>query len=203
MGAVSDCAQVVITEVRRQLREKPGILNHTEKPNYSRMVSLITASSIHAMIGPGSIALLIPICVGIWFKSSFLGGLLVSNTACGFMLSTMMATSGGAWDNAKKYVESGKHGGKHSEAHKATVVGKLTIFTSIYVLFKSLTVMRHSKKVILSEIPSKIHQDRAYQSSLRFPISQVSYWPPFSRSRLVFGGQLLSSSLVHLPLSSL
>lgn len=152
MGAVSTCALGVITEVRRQLREIPGIMDRTQKPDYARLVAIVTGSSIHAMIGPGGIALLVPLCAGIWFKSSFLGGMLIANTCCGFMLSTMMAISGGSWDNAKKYVEAGHFGGKHSFAHKATVVGGMFLFVCLFACSERTLIQLSSPPHVLYRV---------------------------------------------------
>lgn len=123
MSAVATGAEAVVVEVRRQFREKPGIMDGTEKPNYATCVISVTASSIHAMIFPGILTIIVPIVAGIAFPLQFLGALLLGQICTGFLLAAMMAASGGAWDNAKKYIETGQFGGKTSDAHKAAVVG--------------------------------------------------------------------------------
>eukprot|EP01027_Heterolobosea_sp_BB2_P014399 GEZU01020684.1.p1 GENE.GEZU01020684.1~~GEZU01020684.1.p1 ORF type:complete len:686 (-),score=265.87 GEZU01020684.1:117-2174(-) len=131
MGAVSKAAQMVVYEVRRQFKERPGIMARTEKPDYAGTVRIVTAASLHSMLFPAALTLLTPIIFGIAFPPQFLASLLLGNIVCGFMLSMMMASSGGAWDNAKKYIEAkrlvdketGEVHAKGSDAHKAAVVG--------------------------------------------------------------------------------
>ncbi len=123
IGAVGRAAFKMIEEVRRQFHEIKGVLDGTEKPDYVRCVDIATSAALKEMIIPGLSAVLIPVLV--WFVGGpeMLGGVLVGVTVSGVMLALFMANSGGAWDNAKKYVESGAYGGKGSEAHKASVIG--------------------------------------------------------------------------------
>jgi K(+)-stimulated pyrophosphate-energized sodium pump len=121
--AVGRAAQRVVLEVRNQFRNHPGIMNFTEKPNYSRVVDIVTADSLRELITPGLMAVLTPIAVGFAFGYAPLGSFLAGAIAAGVLMAVFLANSGGAWDNAKKLVEDGFHGGKGSEAHAATVIG--------------------------------------------------------------------------------
>jgi K(+)-stimulated pyrophosphate-energized sodium pump len=123
MNAVGEAAQSVIVEVRRQFREIPGIMQGTAKPEYGRCVDIVTASAIRQMLLPGFIAVATPLVVGAIGGPKALGGLLAGAILSGMLMALMMATGGGAWDNAKKYIEMGDFGGKGSDAHKAAVVG--------------------------------------------------------------------------------
>jgi len=121
--AVSRAAQKMIEEVRRQFREIPGIMEGKTKPDYARCVDISTSAALHEMILPGVIAIAAPIACGLLLGAEALAGLLVGCTVTGVPMAIMMSNSGGAWDNAKKYIEGGAHGGKGSEAHKAAVTG--------------------------------------------------------------------------------
>jgi K(+)-stimulated pyrophosphate-energized sodium pump len=121
--AVGRAAQRVVLEVRNQFRTHPGIMNYTEKPDYSRVVDIVTADSLRELITPGLLAVLTPIAVGFTLGYAPLGSFLVGAIAAGVLMAIFLANSGGAWDNAKKLVEDGNHGGKGSEAHAATVIG--------------------------------------------------------------------------------
>jgi K(+)-stimulated pyrophosphate-energized sodium pump len=123
MLAVGRAANAMIEEVRRQFREKPGIMKGEEDPDYGRTVDISTEGALREMILPGALAIIVPILVGAAISAEALGGLLIGSIAAGSLLALMMANSGGAWDNAKKYIEAGAHGGKGSDAHKAAVVG--------------------------------------------------------------------------------
>ena len=123
MEAVGKAAMSIVREVRRQFKEISGLMEGTSKPDYSSCVSICAGESVRLMIVPASISILTPILVAIFLGASGTAGLLAGITACGFMLSTMMSNSGGAWDNAKKYIETGVLGGKGSPQHKAAVVG--------------------------------------------------------------------------------
>jgi K(+)-stimulated pyrophosphate-energized sodium pump len=123
MQAVGRAANSMIQEVRRQFREIPGIMEGTGKPDYAKAVDISTSGSLREMVLPGLLAIIAPILVGSLMGKYALGGMLLGSIASGFLLAVTMANAGGAWDNAKKYVELGNHGGKGSEAHEAAVVG--------------------------------------------------------------------------------
>lgn len=148
MDSVSKAAYKMIEEVRRQFREIPGILEGKARPDYSSCVSISTKAALHEMIVPGVMAVAAPLLVGILFGAGALGGLLAGSLVTGVLLAIYMSNSGGAWDNAKKYIEGGHHGGKGSAAHKAAVVGdtvgdpfKDTSGPSINILIKLMTVV--------------------------------------------------------------
>ena len=123
MSAVGKAAGSVITEVRRQFKEKPGIMQGTDKPDYGKAVDIVTSAALKQMIAPALIAVLAPVVVGLLLGPVVLGGLLVGAIVTGIFLAISMTSGGAAWDNAKKYIEDGAHGGKGSEAHKAAVTG--------------------------------------------------------------------------------
>ena len=123
MKSVGKAANKMIEEVRKQFKEKPGIMDNKEKPDYARCVDISTKAALKEMILPSVIAVVTPILAGVLFGAKGLGGLLVGGLASAIMLAVFMANSGGAWDNAKKYIEEGNYGGKGSEPHKAAVTG--------------------------------------------------------------------------------
>lgn len=148
MSAVGRAAGVMVEEVRRQFREIKGILTGKGKPDYARCVAISTASAQREMVAPSVIAIAIPVLIGVVFGVGGVLGLLVGSLASGFSLAVMMSNSGGAWDNAKKYIESGEHGGKGSAAHKAAVVGdtvgdpfKDTSGPSLNILIKLMSMV--------------------------------------------------------------
>ncbi len=148
MESVSKAAYKMIEEVRRQFHEKAGILAGTERPDYGKCVGISTNAALHEMIVPGLMAVLAPLVVGIVLGPSALGGMLCGALVTGVLMAIYMANAGGAWDNAKKYIEEGHHGGKGSDAHKAAVVGdtvgdpfKDTSGPSINILIKLMTVV--------------------------------------------------------------
>ena len=148
MDSVSKAAYKMIEEVRRQFREIPGILLGEAKPDYSSCVSISTKAALRQMIVPGLMAVVCPLLVGILLGTAALGGLLAGALVTGVLLAIFMSNAGGAWDNAKKYIEGGHHGGKGSDAHKAAVVGdtvgdpfKDTSGPSINILIKLMTVV--------------------------------------------------------------
>ncbi|MDP8266937.1 MAG: sodium-translocating pyrophosphatase [Candidatus Aceula meridiana] len=148
MSAVGRAAGQIVFEVRRQFKEIAGIMEGTGKPDYASCVNIVTKSALKEMILPAMLAILTPIVVGILLGVNSLGGLLMGATASGFVLAVMMANSGGAWDNAKKYIEEGNLGGKGSACHKATVVGdtvgdpfKDTSGPSINILIKLMSMV--------------------------------------------------------------
>ena len=148
MKAVGRAAGAMVAEVRRQFQEKPGIMERTEKPDYARCVEISTVGAQREMVYPALIALIIPVLIGLFLGVAGVLGLLTGGLATGFVLAVMMANAGGAWDNAKKYVETGEVGGKGSEAHKATVVGdtvgdpfKDTSGPSLNILIKLMSMV--------------------------------------------------------------
>lgn len=123
MDAVGKVAQSIVVEVRRQFKEIKGLMEGNAEPDYAACVDMCTKSAQKLMLAPALIAVIIPIVVGLLLGVNGVAGLLAGNTVTGFVLAVMMANSDGAWDNAKKYIESGAHGGKGSDQHKAAVVG--------------------------------------------------------------------------------
>jgi K(+)-stimulated pyrophosphate-energized sodium pump len=121
--AVGRAAQRVVLEVRMQFRTHPGIMTYQEKPDYSRVVDIVTADSLRELVTPGILAVLTPIAVGFALGYAPLGSFLAGAIAAGVLMAVFLSNSGGAWDNAKKLVEDGNHGGKGSAAHEATIVG--------------------------------------------------------------------------------
>jgi K(+)-stimulated pyrophosphate-energized sodium pump len=123
INAVSRAAGAVIHEVRRQFREHPGIMAGTEKPEYGKVVDIVTLDSLRELATPGLLAVLTPIAVGFGLGIGALGSFLAGTIVTGTLMAVFLSNSGGAWDNAKKFVEDGHFGGKNSEAHAATVIG--------------------------------------------------------------------------------
>jgi K(+)-stimulated pyrophosphate-energized sodium pump len=148
MGAVGRAAMRMVEEVRRQFREIPGIMTGATPPDAAGAVRIATDGAIREMVMPGTIAVAVPVIVGMLLGAEALGGLLVGSIGAGALLALMMANAGGAWDNAKKYIEQGHHGGKNSEAHRAAVVGdtvgdpfKDTSGPSLNILLKLMAIV--------------------------------------------------------------
>jgi K(+)-stimulated pyrophosphate-energized sodium pump len=148
MEAVGKAAMGIVNEVRRQWREISGLMEGTAKPDYARCVDISTRTALRAMILPGLLAVVTPILVGLVLGANALGGMLIGAIGAGFMMAVTMANAGGAWDNAKKWIETGQMGGKGSEAHKAAVVGdtvgdpfKDTSGPSLNILLKLMSIV--------------------------------------------------------------
>jgi K(+)-stimulated pyrophosphate-energized sodium pump len=148
MSAVGKAAHAIVLEVRRQFQEIPGLMEGTAKPDYAACVGISTEGALKEMIIPGTMAVVVPLVVGFVLGKEALAGLLIGTTASGFLLAVMMANAGGAWDNAKKWIETGQYGGKGSEAHKAAVVGdtvgdpfKDTSGPSLNILIKLMSIV--------------------------------------------------------------
>jgi len=148
MLAVGKAAHQIVVEVRRQFREIPGLMDGTGKPDYAACVGISTESALREMILPGALAVVVPLVVGHVLGKEALAGMLVGTMSSGFLLAVMMANAGGAWDNAKKWIETGQYGGKGSDSHKAAVVGdtvgdpfKDTSGPSLNILIKLMTIV--------------------------------------------------------------
>ena len=148
MNAVGRAAQKMVTEVRRQFAEIKGILEGKQRPDYARCVEISTLGAQHEMILPSIIAIVVPVVTGLCLGAAGVMGLLVGGLGAGFVLAIFLANSGGAWDNAKKYVEDGHFGGKNSDCHKATIVGdtvgdpfKDTSGPSLNILIKLMSMV--------------------------------------------------------------
>ena len=148
MTAVGKAAFQIVLEVRRQFREIPGLMEGTGTPDYRTCVAISTQSALREMVIPGALAIVVPVAVGFILGAEALAGLLIGAIASGFMLAVMMANSGGAWDNAKKWIETGEMGGKGSPAHKAAVIGdtvgdpfKDTSGPSLNILIKLMSMV--------------------------------------------------------------
>ena len=148
INSVGKAAYSMIEEVRSQFKADPGIIAGTSKPNYAKCVDISTKAALREMLAPGLLAIIAPLAVGIVMGTEALGGMLAGALASGVLLAIMMANAGGAWDNAKKYIEEGNFGGKHSESHMASIVGdtvgdpfKDTAGPSINILIKLMTIV--------------------------------------------------------------
>jgi K(+)-stimulated pyrophosphate-energized sodium pump len=148
MQAVGRSAGRVVGEVRRQFKEIPGIMEGTAKPDYARCVSIVTQGAQREMVLPSLLAILVPIAIGLILGIPGVMGLLVGGLSCGFVLAVTLNNAGGAWDNAKKFIEKGNLGGKGSDAHKAAVVGdtvgdpfKDTSGPSLNILIKLMSMV--------------------------------------------------------------
>ena len=160
MNAVGRAAQSMVTEVRRQFREIKGILTKEATPDYARCVEISTKGAQREMLLPSLIAIIVPVLVGLILGPAGVMGLLIGGLGSGFVLAVFMSNSGGAWDNAKKYVEEGHLGGKNSEAHKATVTGdtvgdpfKDTSGPSLNILIKLMSMV----SIVMAMLTVAIH----------------------------------------------
>jgi K(+)-stimulated pyrophosphate-energized sodium pump len=154
MKAVGRAAGAMVNEVRRQFKEKPGIIEGKEKPDYARCVDISTVGAQKEMVIPSLLAIIVPVVTGLIFGVAGVMGLLAGGLVCGFVLATMLNNAGGAWDNAKKYIEKGAHGGKKLEdgstnpVHSAAVIGdtvgdpcKDTSGPSLNILIKLMSMV--------------------------------------------------------------
>ena len=164
MQAVGRAAQGIVDEVRRQFREIPGLMEGTAQPDSARCVDISTRSALREMIVPGVMAVVAPLATGFILGEAALGGLLIGAVSAGFMLAIMMASAGGSWDNAKKYVELGNFGGKGSDAHKAAVEGdvvgdpfKDTSGPSLNILLKLMAIVSLVFAPVFAELPALIN----------------------------------------------
>ncbi|MBI2650905.1 sodium-translocating pyrophosphatase [Candidatus Woesearchaeota archaeon] len=148
LRSVGKAAIKIVNEVRRQFKTTKGLMEGKAKPNYNKCIEISTVAALREMIAPGLLAIIIPIAIGLYLGAEALGGLLVGKVVVGFLMAVFMANSGGAWDNAKKLIESGKFGGKGSDAHKAAVTGdtvgdpfKDTAGPSLNILIKLMDIV--------------------------------------------------------------
>jgi K(+)-stimulated pyrophosphate-energized sodium pump len=148
MNAVGKTAAKIVEEVRRQFKTIKGLMKGTGKPDVEKCIEISTHAALYQMMLPGILIIVVPILVGVTMGAEALGGVLVGKTVVGFLLAIFMANAGGAWDNAKKYIEGGKLGGKGSDAHKAAVVGdtvgdpfKDTAGPALNILMKLMTIV--------------------------------------------------------------
>jgi K(+)-stimulated pyrophosphate-energized sodium pump len=163
MKAVGRAAFSIVNEVRRQFREIPGIMEGTGRPDYARCVAISTTGALKEMVAPGLLAVIAPLAMGFILGTEALGGMLIGAVASGFMLAIMMASAGGTWDNAKKYVELGNFGGKGSDAHKAAVEGdvvgdpfKDTSGPSLNILLKLMAIVSLVFAPVFVQVPALI-----------------------------------------------
>ena len=164
MESVGKAANQMIEEVRRQFKSIPGLMEGTGRPDYKRCVEISTKAALREMLLPGVLAVLSPLVVGLLLGPQALGGLLAGALVTGVMMAIFMSNAGGAWDNAKKYIEEGANGGKGSEAHKAAVVGdtvgdpfKDTSGPSINILIKLMTIISLVFAPLIAQVGGLIH----------------------------------------------
>lgn len=160
MNAVGRAAQKMVVEVRRQFKEIAGILEGKQRPDYKSCVQISTKAAQREMVLPSVMAILVPVAVGLLLGPAGVIGLLAGGLGAGFVLAIFLANSGGAWDNAKKYVEDGHFGGKNSESHKATIVGdtvgdpfKDTSGPSLNILIKLMSMV----SIVMAGLSVLIH----------------------------------------------
>ncbi|MDH3297140.1 MAG: sodium-translocating pyrophosphatase [Gemmatimonadota bacterium] len=179
MTAVGRAAAGMVAEVRRQFREIPGLMDGTGKPDSARCIDISTRAALREMVVPGLVAIVVPVVVGRFLGVAALGGVLAGATLSGVLLALFMANAGGAWDNAKKYIEGGAHGGKGSEPHKAAVVGdtvgdpfKDTSGPSMNIVIKLISVV----SLVLAPWFVAVHQDGETVATITRAIES---WLPF------------------------
>ncbi len=182
MTAVGRAAAGMVAEVRRQFREIPGLMDGTGKPDSARCVDISTRAALREMVIPGLVAILVPVLVGRFLGVEALGGVLAGATLSGVMLALFMANSGGAWDNAKKYIEGGAHGGKGSDPHKAAVVGdtvgdpfKDTSGPSMNIVIKLISVV----SLVLAPWFVRVHSSQVSGGQIGETVQQLVAWIPF------------------------
>ena len=148
LESVGRAAVKMVEEVRRQFKEISGIMERTAKPDYSKCIDISTKAALQEMVIPSVLCVIVPVAVGFFIGSEALAGLLAGSVVTGFLMAVMMSNAGGAWDNAKKYIEAGHFGGKGSDAHKAAVVGdtvgdpfKDTAGPSLNILLKLMAIV--------------------------------------------------------------
>ncbi len=182
MTAVGRAAAGMVAEVRRQFREIAGIMEGTAKPDSARCVDISTRAALKEMVVPGLTAILVPVVVGRFLGVEALGGLLAGATLSGVLLALFMANAGGAWDNAKKYIEGGAHGGKGSDAHKAAVVGdtvgdpfKDTSGPSMNIVIKLISVV----SLVLAPWFARVHGRAVSDAGVVDAVRELIAWLPF------------------------
>jgi K(+)-stimulated pyrophosphate-energized sodium pump len=172
----------MVEEVRRQFREIPGLMEGTAKPDSARCVDISTRAALREMVIPGVTAIMVPVIVGRFLGVEALGGLLAGATLTGVLLALFMANAGGAWDNAKKYIEGGAHGGKGSDPHKAAVVGdtvgdpfKDTSGPSMNIVIKLISVV----SLVLAPWFVRVHGIAVSDASAADVLRELVAWLPF------------------------
>jgi K(+)-stimulated pyrophosphate-energized sodium pump len=192
--AVGRAAGRVVFEVRKQFREHPGIMDYSERPDYGAVVDICTRDSLRELLTPGLLAVLTPIATGFLFGSPALGAYLAGAILTGQLLAVTLSVSGGAWDNAKKYVEDGHHGGKNSEPHKATVIGdtvgdpfKDTAGPSLNPLIKVMNLVA----VLIAPTVVALSDDELLRFAIAAVVVALLAWALWRSSRL--GGVALAT----------
>jgi K(+)-stimulated pyrophosphate-energized sodium pump len=182
MTAVGRAAAGMVEEVRRQFREIPGLMEGTAKPDSARCVDISTRAALREMVIPGVTAIMVPVLVGRFLGVEALGGMLAGATLTGVLLALFMANAGGAWDNAKKYIEGGAHGGKGSDPHKAAVVGdtvgdpfKDTSGPSMNIVIKLMSVVA----LVLAPWFSRVHGRVVTDAGVGDALRELMAWLPF------------------------
>ena len=199
--AVGRAAGRVVFEVRKQFREHPGIMTYDERPDYGAVVDICTRDSLRELLTPGLLAVLAPIATGFLFESAALGAYLAGAILTGQLLAVMLSVSGGAWDNAKKYVEDGHHGGKNSEPHKATVIGdtvgdpfKDTAGPALNPLIKVMNLVA----VLIAPTVVALSDDELLRFAIALVAVAVLAWALWRSNRL--GGVALATPADEPPL---